>query len=108
MTLACEQAYLFGVSSKHLVGGGSAICEPARRMGPIPSPTRKSRLCRQDTRTKPQTSEPAQATMTQADLTRALKSKETFWSIGPSQGSQSDAMKGRSLLGFLLLADSAR
>ena len=50
--LACEQAHLFGVSRDDL-GGEAAICRSGMGWNHFPR-----RLCRQDTGTKPQISEP--------------------------------------------------
>ena len=62
--VACEQAHLVCYSREYL-GGGGAICEPARRMGPIllsgewSEPARKSWLCCQATGANNTLGEPA-------------------------------------------------
>ena len=62
--VACEQAHLVCYSREYL-GGGGAICEPARRMGPTllagewSEPARKSWLCCQATGVNNTLGEPA-------------------------------------------------
>ena len=58
VSLACEQAHLFGASCEYL-GGGVAICEPAEEASrDLRAGEAGEENGAEDTRTKPQTSEP--------------------------------------------------